>query len=183
MSRVPPGQRLAEPIDLLVSDPDGPRARVDYPPFASSAPLVSHRVISLTATSSAARLELDLSEHPSAVRFIEAVDGQDASYKVSVVMQAHGSGNGYLMVRVADRSAEPGPNPTVDAEFDGIETALDPVLHHAAIESMVECDHILLVPTAEPGRAAIGMLVSVDPERVRQVQADALRHPRRVRFG
>lgn len=169
-----------EPIDIVVTDPQGLRAKVDYPPFSSAAPLLNSSVVEMGSAGEgrkAIQLNIGCCAHPEAAEFIRSVGPMGRLYTVSISMRAHPSGNGYVVLRVSqgrDSAAPSGP---------ALETALDPVEHRPVIDALRESGLAIIVVDARPGQAASGLVLQLDQDSLDRAYAAALSHPRRIRFG
>jgi hypothetical protein len=179
MTTLTPADRgPAEPfaVEIMVSDPAGPRAAVGYPPFADAIPLADFTVPPVGADGPpAVTLELDCRDRPDAVELLAGGPGR-ARFQVSTYLRLHESGNGYIVVRV-DRHSE---EPTELSRF--LETVLDPVLHGAAVTGLCELGGALVIARAQPRQDAVGVLCSVDREQLENAYDAALRNPRRLRY-
>jgi len=157
---------LRDGIEIVVTDPRGLRAAVSYPPFTTAVPIVGSSVLDCGT----ARADVDCSRHPGAAALLADPRSGD-TLLVEVLMLAHPTGNGYVILRLGRVGAAP-----------DVEVALDPVVHAEVLAAIIDSGQLLLVDVGRGSGPVTGWAVTVDSAAVRAKTTAALTHPRRVRL-
>jgi hypothetical protein len=174
---------LTAEVRVTVSDPHGPRAPVQGPPFPAAVPIVAADILPGPGSPGPDRvmgLGLDCTGHPAAARLL-ATSGADRALCVAIEMRTHATGNGYVVLGI-DLGERPAPVPGHTA---ALELVFDPVLHAGILDEVRRIGWLMLVDVAATPPGLSAWTLGLDTRLLAEMTESALAHPRvvTVRFG